>query len=208
MTASKWLISYVSSSLFSVYLKPMWYWSTFSLVYLLVMWLVLITSHSGWELPLSAVSSVRLRPSRSPCPLYQSQHKEVRSCGSSFSLMLMHILSLLHTNVFWPRLLWAYEWISICFQGIDHSFMWLLIKERLYYLLSNIRHLLYCTLNTRVMAKIMYWSKTRLEWDTDWVHSKCFTGFYWITGVADRILSFPFFNPCINRLNLKPVIGD
>lgn len=34
-----------------------------------------------------------------PCPLYQTEHKEVRGCGSSFSLMLMHILSLLHTNV-------------------------------------------------------------------------------------------------------------
>lgn len=37
--------------------------------------------------------------SLSPCPHHQTEHKEVRSCGSSFSLMLMHILSLLHTNV-------------------------------------------------------------------------------------------------------------
>lgn len=34
-----------------------------------------------------------------PCPLYQTEYKAVQGCGSSFSLMLMHILSLLHTNV-------------------------------------------------------------------------------------------------------------
>lgn len=38
-----------------------------------------------------------------PYPHHKTEHKEARSCGSSFSLMLMHILSLLHTNVSWPR---------------------------------------------------------------------------------------------------------
>lgn len=50
--------------------------------------------------PISSSQSL----SHSPCPHHQTEHKEVRSCGSSFSLMLMHILSLLHTNVSWPRL--------------------------------------------------------------------------------------------------------
>lgn len=50
--------------------------------------------------PINSSQSLSL----SPCPHYQIEHKEVRSCGSSFSLMLMHILSLLHTNVSWPRL--------------------------------------------------------------------------------------------------------
>lgn len=45
--------------------------------------------------PISSSQSLSL----SPCPHHQTEHKEVRSCGSSFSLMLMHILSLLHTNV-------------------------------------------------------------------------------------------------------------
>lgn len=59
-----------------------------------------------------------------PCPLYQTEHKEVRSCGSSFSLMLMHILSLLHTNVLWPRL-------SICLRLDRHLFSvyWPLFKK-------------------------------------------------------------------------------
>lgn len=50
--------------------------------------------------PINSSQSLSL----SPCPHHQTEHKEVRSCGSSFSLMLMHILSLLHTNVSWPRL--------------------------------------------------------------------------------------------------------
>lgn len=50
--------------------------------------------------PINSSESLSL----SPCPLNRTEHKEVRSCGSSFSLMLMHILSLLHTNVSWPRL--------------------------------------------------------------------------------------------------------
>lgn len=54
--------------------------------------------------PLHHAINTSQSPSLSPCPHYQTEHKEVRSCGSSFSLMLMHILSLLHTNVSWPRL--------------------------------------------------------------------------------------------------------
>lgn len=53
-----------------------------------------------------------------PCPHHDTEHKEVRSCSSSsFSLMLMHILSLLHTNVSWPRL-------AVCLLLDHHLFSW------------------------------------------------------------------------------------
>lgn len=67
-------------------------------------------------MPPSIVPSIPFNPSLSPCPHNQIEHKEVRSCGSSFSLMLMHILSLLHTNVSWPRL-------AVCL-SLDLHLLW------------------------------------------------------------------------------------
>lgn len=66
--------------------------------------------------PLHRLTSSSQSLSLLPCPLYQTEHKEVPSCGSSFSLMLMHILSLLHTNVSWPRL-------SVCL-WLDLHLLW------------------------------------------------------------------------------------
>lgn len=74
------------------------------------------------RLPLSVVPSIPLVSSPfHPAPTSPTEHKELRSCSGGFSLMLMHILSLLHTNVSDPASLFAYHRSAFAPWGSLHS---------------------------------------------------------------------------------------
>lgn len=110
--------------------------------------------------------------------------------------MVMHILSLLHTNVSWPRLAVRLSLDLHLLWGIDRSLTW-------HVWLSDVK--MWCTLLSETPFIGCKWhlclflqeklnrSVLVLEWCEGWIPLKHFglteqAKCCWVTGVADRIL--------------------